>query len=671
MNIQKSFIVYRKELLETLRDKKTLVIMVVIPIVLYPLLFMLASQILTIGAKNLEGEQSVIALTATIPQNAKEMLLKEKNLKVIEVKDLKAAIEEQTIAAYIDSQKNGITQEMSIYYDGAVERSRLAQSRITQVLTEYKKLTIEGRLKQAGVDINVLEAVKVDSKNTAPPTKMGGMFLGSIIPMLLIITTALGAMYPAIDVTAGEKERGTLETILTVPVKKNELFLGKYLTVSTIAVITAALNLLSMLMVYSLGLIQMDALMGNIEFSLSIGTALILFILTVPVALFISALTMSACLFAKSFKDAQNIVTPIYILLMIPSIFAMAPGIKLNSVLVVIPVLNVCLAFKDILLQSFAVETLFIAFGSNLLFAFLGYMMVLRFFQAEEILFSDGKGFNILTRRSEIKPSLVFETSDALVIASIVMVGLIYVGSMLEIKFGNYGILLTQWVFILLPVLLSMWYFKVNIKESLHLYRFSTKAILGALIFCIGMIGMGIYVSRVQMFFFPEMNEVSKALEKVLDFDQGGVNFWFGFFIFAVTPAICEEVFFRGMLLSSLKKKMSPMAAITIISVLFGIYHLNIFRAIPTAVLGIFITFAVYHTKSIFVGMILHVINNGMSVVLVDNPTWSNKIDEVFKNPWMDGTILFLVLASTLIGGRILLKTKSSGLKEVVIHNRK
>ena len=132
------------------------------------------------------------------------------------------------------------------------------------------------------------------------------------------------------DLTAGEKERGTLETILTVPIKRSELLLGKYLTVTTVALITGTLNLVSMLMTYSLGLIQLGDMNGSINFDFSLSAILILFVLLIPLSMFISASILSVCLFGRSFKEAQNLATPFYLLLIFPSLFAMAPGINFS-----------------------------------------------------------------------------------------------------------------------------------------------------------------------------------------------------------------------------------------------------------------------------------------------------------------------------------------------------
>jgi len=369
MQLKKVVTVYKKEIKDTLRDRRTLMMMVLVPILLYPVLFAVVGQIMAVGTQQLEKEKSVIAYIPEMPIGLDSLLVANSELEVLVSPYPAEDLQNRAIQAYLEQKSSETGDSLLIYFDAAVDRSRLAKDRLNALVEDYQRQLQVARLQEAGVALDLLEPLKIRAINMAPPAKMGGMLFGSIIPTLLIVTLVLGAMYPAIDLTAGEKERGTLETILTVPVQRLELLLGKYLTVTTIALITGILNLLSMSLAYSLGFIQLGIMSGKLEFAFSPPVFLLLLLLIIPLALFLSAAVLSVAIFARSFKDAQNLVTPLYILLMFPALIATAPGIELKGILVFIPILNVSLLFKEILLNNYSAELIFSVLISNSIFA--------------------------------------------------------------------------------------------------------------------------------------------------------------------------------------------------------------------------------------------------------------------------------------------------------------
>ncbi len=469
MKFNKILTIYKKEIKDTLRDRRTLMAMVLVPIILYPALFSVMGQIMAIGSQKLESERSAIAYIHEIPHELDSLLQKEDKLEVAVTSDPASDLQNGNIHAYMEIKHFSITDSLFIYYDGAIDRSRLARERLENVVQIYKRNIQESSLQEAGIDLAVLDPFDMRKVNIAPPARMGGMILGSIIPLLLIVTLMMGAMYPAIDLTAGEKERGTLETILTVPVKRLELLLGKFFTVSTVAFITGFLNLFSMTLAYSLGFIQLGVLSGKLEFIFSPITLFIVFLLIIPLSLFISAIMLSVSLFARSFKDAQNLITPLYILLIIPAFFAMTPGIELTNFLALIPILNITLLFKEIMLQNFSTELIFTVFLSNTVYAFIAILIFSKLFNAEQILFAEGKGLQFSFRHSEIKPTEVFQPVNTLLILAFILILLFYIGSIIQLKFEHWGILITEWGLLFLPVILAVWYNKVDFKKALNL----------------------------------------------------------------------------------------------------------------------------------------------------------------------------------------------------------
>ncbi|MFZ5516187.1 MAG: ABC transporter permease subunit/CPBP intramembrane protease [Candidatus Zhuqueibacterota bacterium] len=554
MKFNKIWIVFRKETLEMLRDRRSLAAMILIPIVLYPMMFIIMSQIIAFGGFDFSQQSSAPAAPAT-------------------------GLAAVTISSERDVPSN---------------QSALSTPPPKPEMGQW---------------------------STSAETGVGGMIFSSLVPVLIIVTLIFGALYPAIDLTAGEKERGTLETILTVPIKRVELILGKYLTVATFALLTGVLNLVAMMMTYSLGLTQMNALTGNFQFSISPVAMMLLFFTLIPLSLFISSAMISVTIFARTFKEAQNLVTPLYLLLVFPALFALAPAMKLSSALSFIPILNVSLLVKEMMIGSAPAGLIFSVFLSNALCAFVGIVVVAKLFNAEEVLFTEGRAWQFLLRRSQIIRSDVFTPSSALIIFAIIAFLLFYIGSTLQTRFGHWGILATQWLLIFLPILIFIWYNKVDARATLSLKRFHPLAFIGTVMVALAGAAVTTWVARIQIALFPESIKIGEMLVKLLNFDSLGLSAWQGMAIFVLSPAICEELLFRGVILSSLKKRFSPVAAMAIVALLFGIFHLYLFRMIPTAILGFYLAFIVHRTGSIFLGMVGHAVNNGLALLVIANPT--------------------------------------------------
>ena len=444
--------------------------------------------------------------------------------------------------------------------------------------------------------------------------------------MLLIMTIGLGSIYPAIDITAGEKERGTLETILTLPVKTNELFLGKYITVSALAIGTGMLNLLSVFLVYKLQTYQMEKLLGISSDSFGIVTLLLLILLIIPMGFFISSLVISACLFAKSFKEAQNIITPVYLLLMVPTFMSVMPNVILDNKTMFVPILNVCLAIKGILVNDFTMFTIFIIVISNIIFALVGFAFILKLVNIEDVLFSNNEGFKIFTKRSLIIKKDVFEIFETLVIGAIIMILMIYIGSIFQLNDMFVGIIKTQWLIIFLPIVFCIWYFKRNFKKVLYLKHkeFDFAKLLAVVMITIG----GIIAANLQSIFLDSNVNMESVNSKIIG--SSGMDFLLIFFALVITPAVCEEVLFRGLILSSLLNKYTPFVSITVSAILFGLFHMDVNRFLPTLILGVVFGFIVYKSKSIYLSIIAHIINNGLSVILLMKPDLTNAVGRFF-----------------------------------------
>ena len=613
-----------KELRDIFRDKKTVFMMIFLPIILYPVLMIGFTQIATLSSKAMEKKELEIALAFEADDKLLE-IIEETNssndeqgkLILTEKGNLEEALEKEEIAAYVTKEEKDGKDHYKIYMNASSDDSSLASQRIRSILSKYKEYLVKLNLEDQGLDADeVLEPVTYESVNTAKKEEMTGYLLGLILPLFLIIGILLGAIYPAIDVMAGEKERGTLETLLTLPVSNLELIIGKYLAVASVAVLSALLNILSIVLSVVFLLLQLGEQVEelNISFNFSemllpLGITLVCILLF---ALVITAVVMCVCSLAKSFKDAQNYATPIMFLFMLPAYACILPNLEFNTTTAMIPVVNIALMIKSVFLFKFNGTAILIVFISSLAFAILSLMLLAKMFNSEAVLFGEGKGLSFLERRHNIKKNSMPGVGDALVLYAVAMLLLVYVGGLLQLKLGILGLALTEIMFLILTVGLA-YYIKADFKKLFSLKMTGIKSILGALILWFGTFILTFLLTEIMIIIFPDsMETIEKLNMAMLSMD----NLWINLLVLAFLPAVCEETLFRGFIFGSLKREENYLWPIMMTALMFGIMHIYPIKFIPTTILGFVLTYALYKTESIFIPMLIHFANNATAVLV-------------------------------------------------------
>ncbi len=396
MNLKKVKIIYFKEMLETLRDRRTLISTILVPIILFPVLMFGMSSVVMMMIKKTEAEATKIAVVGE--QNAPSFLsslLAGDDFQEVEVADFRQALKDKQINAALefppDFEKKldqGENSQAIIYYDGAEIRSSIAKEKLSGRLKDYQDSLVVSRLRERNVEESLLHPIDVSSENLAPKEKMGGFMLGMFLPYMVLILAMVGAMYPAIDLTAGEKERGTLETILVTPVSRLDIATGKFLTVMTASVITIILAVASMSISASVGFGQMSKF-GSEQIAISIQplAAILLLLLMLPLAALFSSALLSIALFGKSYKEAQSYVSPLMFVVILPAMVSFVPGIELNWVLAFVPIVNIALAMREVLLGTFHWGQIVLIFVSTAIYASFSIFVTKRLFEKESVLF--------------------------------------------------------------------------------------------------------------------------------------------------------------------------------------------------------------------------------------------------------------------------------------------
>lgn len=615
--------IFKKEMIDILRDKKTLFMGIILPIILYPVLMIVMTQILSSSMNSISSKDINIAFSKE-PSSSLISIIDnyddetDSKINIIESQSYIKELEDGRLDAYLEIDENNNIENYYIYINSSKENSSTVSIKLEEILNTYKLSLTERELNDNGLDVNkILEPIIFETRDVAKTEEIAGVFLGQVLPIILIIGVLLGAIYPAIDSMAGEKERGTLETLFTLPISNLELVMGKYMAVSFCAIVTAVLNILSILLTISY-LFLSGSIIEGLEISkFNINELILPIIITLLCvclfAMVISAVSMCVCSFAKSFKDAQNYITPVMFLVLIPSYVSMIPNMKLDSTTAIIPVVNISLLIKSVLSFNSNIGLIAMVFMSNFTFVILAVILLSKIFNSEEILFGSSKSFSFLERRSNIKKGTMPSQSDGIIMYAFGLVLLIYVGSLVQIKFGMAGLAITQIMIISLPLLFA-YYIKSNFKKVFNLKLPTIKQIFGAISLWIGTYTIAMLITQLLLYLFPQNMEVVEGLNEALFIED---SLLLNILIVACMPAICEEIFFRGFLLSAFRNnKKSYKSAIIITGILFGFMHMDFIRMIPTGILGISFAYAVCKTNSIFISMIMHFLNNGLAVLV-------------------------------------------------------
>jgi sodium transport system permease protein len=277
-------------------------------------------------------------------------------------------------------------------YEGEM-KSEFATEKVEKYMKDYRDTVVKERLAAKNLPEAVLKPFEVKQENVAPPEKVSGAAFGGLIGYMVILLCMTGAMYPAMDLTAGEKERGTMETILSSPISRMHLVLGKFFLILTAALGTAALSVLSMGVSFSVLSHYAGQTAGGraaaATFLLKLGPKAVfsVFFMALPVAVLFSATLMTIALFAKTYKEAQSYLTPMTFIVIIPAVAAMLPGVELTPKLSLIPILNVSLLCKELVTGTYHWNFITIIFLSTCVYAAAALFIAIKMFQRESVLF--------------------------------------------------------------------------------------------------------------------------------------------------------------------------------------------------------------------------------------------------------------------------------------------
>ena len=352
-------ILLHKELLDVLRDRRTLLMTLGLPVVLYPALILSMSILIAAGTERLKNTELVVAtvgpeapaLLSLRPAPAKTVF------KAMRLEEAKVDLALQTVAAVIsapegarESLSAGKQAVVTVMYAKRFDRSREALDRLRPVLDSLNVELLQKRLDEKSLDAAFMQPVKTDPLDLDLKDSLGRLMAASLLPILLLTTLITGAVQAAIDTTAGEKERGTFETLLVAPVRPTQVMLAKYATVTIVAITTALANLTATGLTFGFGFVIAGKAAMPVQFS--VEQIAVMGLCMLPTATLVSGLALAVASTAQTMRQGQALMLPVVLLGFAPAMVAQMPGIELTWVTSLVPLLNVALLVKAVILDT-------------------------------------------------------------------------------------------------------------------------------------------------------------------------------------------------------------------------------------------------------------------------------------------------------------------------------
>jgi sodium transport system permease protein len=647
-------LIFRREVRDQIRDRRTLFMIFVLPILLYPILGLgslkLAEaidqklrRVVVLGAEYLPAaprlldasrenfEPSLFELRGDAarmrvqrepadspwarPEARRELLRAgQADVVVIIPRDVREQLARLERA------------NVPIFYDSADEQSQTTYLRVDKILSRWNELIVRKRLEQDRKPETYTEPVRPEGRDIATSEEAGGSVWARILPFLLVMMSLTGAFYPAVDLCAGEKERGTMETLLISPATRAEIVSGKFLTILLASMATALLNLLSMGLTargvaaqfgpQALGVPTPRAAMALTAPSLSASIWIVL--LLVPLSAFFSALCLSLAVLARSMKEGQYYMTPLY-LVALPLVFAtLVPGIELNLFTSLVPITGVSLLLRTLIQGDYLEARRF--FLPVLLPLVVYGLVALRWavdqFQRESVLFREAERVDVAAYlRHILRDKLPTPSAGQALLCFALMI----TAAWFLQGFTNAtprGMVASQVAFILAPPLVMAFLLTSSPRQTL-LLSWPAARYLGlavGLVLALNPLLNELRLVVESLFPIPELikAELGKLMGQLPDYPTA-------LLVLAVVPGVCEEVAFRGFILSGLRRNYRSGTAILLSAFLFGFLHvlLSLFHQLFNAtLLGIVLGLLAVRSRSLLPGIVFHVANNALAVAL-------------------------------------------------------
>jgi sodium transport system permease protein len=674
-------LIYFREMRDQLRDRRTLFLIAVLPLLLYPLLgmsfFQLAqflekhdAKILVLGAEELEGidwlpklidnDRFAVDLFDTPEQQGNLKLIWPETLEGVNLNVSGAELDAATRGLLDQGQVEAVLQfpegfsrrlreirrataerhagaarelpEPVILFNSANEKSQLAQLRAEQVLRRWRNAVTEQNLVASNMPMEATRPFELRPRDVALERQRHAAVWSKILPFIVFIWALTGAFYPAVDLCAGEKERGTLETLLTSPALRREIVWGKLLTVMTFSTITALLNLSSLGVT---GKFVIDQLSHAAAFGeqnpLSmppLSSLVWLAVALIPISAMFSALCLACAAFARSTKEGQYYLMPLMLVSMPLMMLPMSPGVELNLGNSLVPLTGMVLLLRSVIEGQYQLALKFVAPVALMTLACC--LLAIRWaeeqFNRESVLFRESE-------RLDLKRWLVHVVRDRgetpsfaqamlclaviLVVQFFISVALAGQGANGDMTFAYLArtLLISQLACVFAPAAIMTLILTRNPRRTLLLERLPKAShVLAAAALAVVVHPLARALMIVIAELYPVKDEALGGMKAIQDALGGAPSWWAVVGLMALLPAVCEELAMRGFILSGLRHVGHKWWAIAISAVAFGAIHMFLQQKITAAAVGLVIGFLAVQTGHLLPCIVFHAIHNTLAV---------------------------------------------------------
>lgn len=658
--------IYRLELRSLLRDPRTLLVSIVLPVVLMPLLLIVSNRVERGREAREQARTFKYALVGTDTAFFRDLLADlpgpdaedadsaSAKFERVEVDDPEEALEDRRVDFFVEgmspeewrsvlSEDTTRADELEEFNDTPVARvhyrsnratSNRGSSAIRDRLSGVRRELRDSTLVTAGFPIDPADLAAMDTANVASEREVSGARLGRMLTMFVLLLMVMGGSVMATDTLAGEKERGTLVTLLTTAAARTEIIWAKTLAVVTLAIAIALVQVVNLWVYLGLGLIDVGS---GFAASITPATSGILLVLYLPVAALAAGVLLVTSAYAKSYKEAQLFLTPVILGLTLPTLAPFLPEVTLSSAIILVPLANLSIAARDVLVGQanwFAVAVAWVVTGAAAAYAM---RLAVGALQDENLVTgadsdrAEFLGGPALFRKRVLRWFVVFWAVKVLIDMNVAF------DDLRITALFNVGV-----VFLAAPMIM-IWRFRLDPREALALRAPKPGVWVGVVLGAPAGLIVATLVFQLADLVIPVPRELLENFGQALMPDD--IPFWQIVLVLSVIPGIVEELSFRGVLLHGVASRFRPLATCLIVGGIFGFFHFQIFRIPGTALLGVVLAAVTLWSGSIFPAMLWHTLNNALALYLGSTGV------ELAQDSWLvyAGGVVALALAFRII----------------------
>ncbi len=669
MNRTNVKLIFFREVRDQLRDRRTLFTIAVLPLLLYPLLgmsFLQVSQFMheqptriwIVGAEYLpkdpplldgasfhsdlltadESRLLTLDIVSPVPADVPPVNFAEHAREQIQGGKYAAVVRfpagfaealarfRSTDRAPLEGDAAGKATQLptpELIFDAASDRSRITNARIRRVLSTWQRAIVRQYLSDRNISPNVTDPFNIKDIDVSVEMSRRAAFWSKVLPFIVFVWALTGAFYPAVDLCAGEKERGTLETLLTSPAERSEIVLGKLLTIMGFSAATSLLNLLSMAITGTAVIVLKP---GQFPIGAPPVSALLWLLLAlIPISALFSALALAIAAFARSTKEGQYYLMPLLLISLPLMILPMLPAVDLNLGTSLVPITGMMLLLRALVEGQFAdaavyaPPVLLVTAGC----VYLAIRWAVDQFNNESVLFRESERADLrlwlrhLFRDRGATPSMAQAIACGMILLTIRFFATF--AAQAPESWRDFAVMqfVTLVLLVGVPVLVMTALLTRSPRATLLLKSASPATLGMAFLLAVAIHPVAMLVTEGIQKLYPINEQVLQQLTGITQLMASAPSIWHILGLMALAPAICEELAFRGFILSGLRHLGSKWGAIVISSLFFGVTHGILQQSISAAMVGMVIGYLAVQTGSLLPCIVFHLVYNSLGLLVV------------------------------------------------------